>query len=92
MRFCCDDCFEYLGKKSTKSARFWLDLCLMSVLRKTQILSMYNDFEELKNLENEGFISTTEEPPYVNVRINNYDESLNLFCSNKHLEETNDRS
>lgn len=79
---CCDDCFALICKKSTKSARFWLELCALK--DENGIFGLRtNQLEEIRTLEVMGFIMTTEILTEANkeilvVKVNG--EKQNYFC------------
>lgn len=89
---CCNECFKNIAQKDTRAARLWLDLCAYFVklegvfkLKETKIPWTISHF---RNLEKLGFISTSDGPDAVNVRVNGYgiieidDEEmcLDTFC------------
>lgn len=78
---CCDQCLYRISQKSTASARLWLDLCDIYMASPLFGLVM-PDNDTLRNLELLGFITTTEKPTMILVKVLGYHEVGNesFFC------------
>ena len=81
---CCNRCFRLIAKQSTTAARLWLDLCEVQMERKLFGL-VTSDNAALKTLETMRFITTTETPTMILVKVNGHQfhKGDNLFCGEK---------
>lgn len=78
---CCDECFELLAKRSSLAATLWLDLCDIQITCSIFGLAIEdNDF--LQMLEMLGFITTTDTPRYIVVKVHGKKEDAlgSFFC------------
>ena len=78
---CCNECFDLIARKSTISAKLWLDLCDLYI--KSNIFGLRSeDFRELRILELLGFIITTETPDIILVKVQGQCEDYQgvYFC------------
>ena len=78
---CCETCFQSIGEKNTKCARLWMDICA-SKLEYGEIVKSY-DLPEIKELEEMGFIISTEQNDYIKVKIQGHiqtHDGENFFC------------
>ena len=69
---CCDQCFEGIGKKNGRAARLWMDLCTMWMNCGGTFTMKTVDFPELRLLEEQGFLVSTETPFGIAIRINGH--------------------
>lgn len=88
----CDECFEYLARKHSCSlASWWMDLCMDQVhCRHGHFWYLYTQqlpsiTEDLKQLEDLGFIATHENDKNIIVKLLGYDESDHSYCIQKHM-------
>lgn len=56
---CCEKCLETIAKHSTSAAKFWMDLCSCHK-ENGPLVFMYNESDEVKELEKLGFLISTE--------------------------------
>jgi len=70
-----------IGKKDTRAARLWLDLCNIHLHSRIFGLLIPDD-PSLRLLELMGFITTTETPHMIVVKVNGFhsDEDDSYFC------------
>lgn len=78
---CCEKCFETIGKKNTKAARFWMDLCTYQ-MNNDFPYAMINapEFPEVRILELMGFVLTTDQKDGVNIKVQGYLENRGQHC------------
>ena len=83
---CCDQCFEIIGNRSRKAARVWLDLCGLR-LQRGEVFSLFmQDFPELRVLETLGYITTTDKPFEILVRLHGLkmlEDGVPFFCTSE---------
>lgn len=87
--FCCRICFKNLAKKSTKAAKFWLDLCdgekpyagEEGVIVFNEMASQIHQ-DKLRILENENLIVSTENSTETFVKLMFFEDSDKevIFC------------
>jgi hypothetical protein len=80
---CCEECLEDIGRKSTKAARLWLDLCALRLKKGEVITFPLDNLAEIRALELLGFILTTEDQSWLKVKIRGLhltDEGDDFFC------------
>ena len=79
---CCDRCFEMIASRSTSAARLWIDLC--NIYSEHCPLKM-DDVSTLRILELLGFVLTSEDPEFVQVKVNGKktDSMGTYFCGGK---------
>jgi hypothetical protein len=80
---CCEKCFEVIGKKNTKAARVWMDLCALRLAQGEVINLQIQDFPELRTLELLGFLVSTDHPYSTSIRIAGHIhtvEGQDFFC------------
>ncbi len=87
---CCEQCFEKIGKRNTKAARMWLDLCALKVDQTAKvedfIILENHDFPELRVLEMLGFVLSTDRPQSLAIKVNGHyqtHEGQDMFCLEK---------
>jgi hypothetical protein len=66
---CCSGCFRKIGLKSTACARLWLDLCEIDFGNGLFAIKGI-DFPALRFLELWGFLTTTDRPQDIVVKMN----------------------
>jgi hypothetical protein len=65
---CCNECFDLIARKSTLSAKLWIDLC--DLYLKSNVFGLRSkDFKELRILELLEFIITTETSDFILVKV-----------------------
>jgi len=82
---CCDECFEKIGKRSTKAARLWMTLCGKYCGMQGAFYVM-QDFAELRLLETMGFITSTEDGSHIRVKVHgltSWEAGTPCFCISK---------
>ena len=80
---CCEKCFETIGKRNTVAARFWMDLCAMSLNKGQPVILETKDFPELRVLETLGFVVSSDRLKTIAVRVNGHchtDDGQPCFC------------
>lgn len=80
--YCCEKCMEQIAKSNTNAAKLWMDLCALR-LKKCEWFRMHSQIEELRVLENNGFVLSTENSFHVWVKMNGHfsnDDGDNFFC------------
>ena len=80
---CCEQCFETIGKKSTKAAKLWMDFCALGLQESEIVVIENNDFPELRVLENLGFVVTTDRYRAIAVRVIGHgitEDGEHFFC------------
>lgn len=86
---CCEECFKNIGKKSTSAARLWMDLCAMDCSYGLTGLKAQDD-PELRTLELNGFIRTTDKLDHINIRLLGHMETEDgepFFCCKEGFHE-----
>ncbi len=86
---CCADCFESIGKRSTSAARLWMDLCALECQYGLVNLKGV-DNPCLRTLEHLGFLTTTDRPKHVTIRLKGRmvtEEGQPFFCCKEGLHE-----
>ena len=81
---CCDGCFRLIAKKNTVSAKLWLDLC--EIQAQCNIFGLVMpDNSYLRLLETLRFITTTDTPSFIVVKVHGEqeDELGPFFCGGK---------
>lgn len=81
---CCDECFDLLAKRSTVAARLWLDLC--AIQSSCSIFGLkIDDNPPMQLLEYLGFITTTDMPNLIVVKVRGKEEDGlgSFFCGGK---------
>lgn len=80
---CCEPCFHTIGRKDTKAARLWMDLCAMRC--ESEIVFLRGqDFPALQTLESLGFLITTDHSKGIAVKMIGCMETEDgepFFCS-----------
>lgn len=78
---CCHECFERIGLRNVYAAKLWLELCDLK-LKNGMFGLRVLDFPELRMLEVLRFITTTESPQHIIVRVNGEkkDQEGIYFC------------
>ncbi len=81
---CCEKCFEAIGKRSTRAAKMWMDVCTMRLQYGQPFRLKTARSSELRILETMGFlVSTDEEEDCIAVRVNGHmttEEDEHFFC------------
>ncbi len=80
---CCEQCFETIGKRNTRAARLWMDLCAMRLATSEVFTLKTLDFPELRVLETLGFVVSTDKPQSIAIRIKghmNTEDGQSFFC------------
>jgi hypothetical protein len=80
---CCEKCFETIGKHNTRAAKLWMDLCAMKLETNDILRFKTPDFPELRVLERQGFLTSTDEENCIAVKINGHMNSItgeHFFC------------
>lgn len=82
--FCCDECFSYLGKKSSEAAKLWLDLCQMQATGNA-MLGVGVEFNALRLLETERFLVSHETAHWIFIRVKGLkkEHGIVYFCGGK---------
>ena len=84
---CCEQCFEDIGRRNTRAAKFWMDFCAYqlevgSVFALTSELEKYY-FSEINTLEKLGFLVSTDGDDEILIRARGYmntEEGEPFFC------------
>lgn len=78
---CCESCFTKIAKEDTRAARIWLDLCLLSLHSEVFGLMIEED-EALRFLEMNGYITTTENPFMILVKVHGFqrEDDIAVIC------------
>ncbi len=80
---CCTECFDSIGRRSTRASRLWMDLCA-DTMTHGAILNMRTlDFPELRTLEKLGYLVSTDKEHTLGVRLNGYmksEDHQHFFC------------
>lgn len=82
--FCCERCFEIIGRKNTKAAKLWMDLCALSLNNETEYISVNTNSPEIRDLEILGFLTSTENESGIVIKMNKYIKTIDgepFFCS-----------
>ncbi len=81
---CCDRCFGMIARQDTRAARLWLDLCTVHNPSSVFGLVIKED-HSLRLLETLGFITTTETPLMLIVKVHHFhpDDEDSYFCGEK---------
>ena len=66
---CCDDCFEKIARENTTAARMWLELCNIYMNTPMFGLTLNHDNDKTRLLEHLGYITTTETPEMMLVKV-----------------------
>jgi len=80
---CCEQCFEVIGKRNTRAARLWMDLCSMILESGEPVFFLSSDFPELRVLETLGFLVSTDLDDSLAIRIHGHMSTLDgehFFC------------
>ncbi len=80
---CCEECFGTIGRRSTKAARLWMDLCAMRLATSEIFTIKTRDFPELRTLELLGYVVSTEKPQSITMRVNGHgqtEDGEHFFC------------
>lgn len=80
---CCEKCFYDICKLDIPTARIWIRICDIYEKVKSNVFSInIPDFEELRILENNGFLVTTETNEELIVKLNGVrnDNAGTYFC------------
>jgi len=80
---CCEECFERIGKRNTRAARLWMDLCAMRLATNEVFTIKTLDFPELRTLELLGYIVSTEKPKSIALRVKGLGQTTegeHFFC------------
>lgn len=81
---CCDRCFTMIAQESTTAARLWLDLC--DIHRESNMFGLRTpDTAALRTLELMRFITTTETPNMIMVKVHGHrwESTGSLYCGGK---------
>jgi hypothetical protein len=82
--FCCSDCFENIARNTnTTTAKMWMDLCAQYLNLEGCFEFEVDDYEAVRNLEQKGFIVTTDTAAGNLVRVNGLGYDFNeqvVFC------------
>ena len=82
-RYCCDRCFDSIGRRSVDAARLWLDLCELAQSSDPTLVWINTEpSPSLRVLEVMGFLVTTETDTQTRIRIKgeSSDETGIYFC------------
>lgn len=80
---CCEDCFQTLAKMNTKAARLWMDLCALRMATAPIFRISYIEYPELRSLETQGFVVSTENHEGITIRVEGYMQTTtgeDFFC------------
>lgn len=81
---CCEQCFEAIAKKSTRAAKIWMDFC-SECCQNGELLQIKNaDSPEIRLLETNGFLVTSERPNTLVVKVLGHimsEDNEHFFCS-----------
>lgn len=80
---CCEQCFEAIGKRSTRAAKMWMDFCAMRLNKGEVVVIRTPDFPELRTLENLGFLVSTDQLNTLAVCVNGHmttEDGEHFFC------------
>jgi len=78
----CGDCYDYLYELNPDAARVWLNLCTIYISNRACFGFKEINEELTQILEEEGYISTTEDEEYTIFRPLGYEvyNDLESFC------------
>lgn len=79
---CCQQCFELIGKKSTKAAKAWMDICALR-LEVGEIFEVEKDLPEIRTLEQLGFLVSTDKPSTAVIKVHGHiiaENGEHFFC------------
>jgi len=66
---CCDSCFEKIGMRSSRAAKFWIDLCAIYTKEEGTFAVAGVDDTLLRQLETMGYIVSTELYDHVLIKV-----------------------
>ena len=81
---CCEKCFQILGRKSTDAAKIWMDICAVSLNVQRDVVSIEGYDKEVRVLEKNGFVISTELDYGMYVKVKGHYETTtgeHYFCS-----------
>ncbi len=79
---CCQKCFETIGKKSTRAAKVWMDICAQG-MQIGATFEAAKDTPEIRTLERLGFVLTTDKPETIAVKVKGHilaENGDHFFC------------
>jgi hypothetical protein len=78
--FCCDSCFEMIARENAHAAKLWLDMC--DLYLHSTLFGIMEDSPSVRLLETKRFITTTETPNMLLVKVHGYqsDDESAFFC------------
>ncbi len=80
---CCEKCFETIGKRNTRAAKIWMDVCCMHLNTGKVVFLKNQDFPELRVLEMLGFLISTDQQNGLAIRVNGHmstEDGEHFFC------------
>jgi len=80
---CCEQCFETICRKNTRAGKVWMDICAMHMSIGEIFLIENTESQELKYLENLGFLISTDTNNGILLRIKGHiftDDGQDFFC------------
>ncbi len=79
---CCDTCFEAIGKRNTKAAKLWIDLCSIFIEEEGPFDLIIDDELLLRQVELLGYIITTDNGHFIGVKVLGFQQDAEgvYFC------------
>ncbi len=80
---CCEQCFEAIGKRNTKAAKAWMEICAAGMTSGEIFSSTTRETPEVRALELMGFIVTTDRGDSIAIKVKGHMKGLNgdhFFC------------
>lgn len=83
---CCDTCFDFIAQQNLQASKLWLKLC---DIQSTCIIFglRIEDNPLLQLLENERFITTTDTPECIVVKVHGRSDADGYFFCGGHCEK-----
>lgn len=67
---CCEKCFQAIAQTNTIAAKIWMDFCAFAAENSQPLKILHPDFPELRELENQGFLVSTDQDDSILIRLN----------------------
>lgn len=67
---CCEKCFEMIAQTNTVAAKLWMDFCAFAAENGQPLGILHVDFPELRELENQRFLVSTDVDDSILIRLN----------------------
>lgn len=80
---CCQSCFDDIAKKSTTSARLWMDFCAARMENQMPLQLKGPDCPQIRILEQMGFLISTDRKNSISIKVNGYmntEDGEHYFC------------